>query len=143
MDPVQSTSSSISSNQNANRFSELTNDEFVNIITTELANQDPLKPSDTSALLQQISDLRSIQTDMDLGGRLDALVSQNEMASASSLIGSQVTGIASDGSLAEGVVKTVVRDNEGPVLRLSSGQSLMFKQVHEINAPEVIAGGAQ
>ncbi len=135
MEPVQAAATSVSSSSSSG-FSDLTNNEFVKIITTELANQDPLKPSDTSALLQQISNLRSIQTDIDLGTKLDALVNQNEMASASSLIGANVSGIDSEGTLAEGVVTSVLRESSGPVLRLGPGKTLAFSQIHEINAPE-------
>ena len=54
-----------------NAFSELTSEEFVKIMFTELSNQDPLKPSDSSALLQQMSNLRSIQSDIERDRRDD------------------------------------------------------------------------
>ena len=64
--PVGSTSGT----QAPKGMSALTTEEFSKIIFTELANQDPLSPNDTGALLQQISTLRSIQSDMDLSDRL-------------------------------------------------------------------------
>ena len=40
----------------------LGSEEFLKIILTELTSQDPLSPNDTSALLDQISTIRSIKT---------------------------------------------------------------------------------
>jgi len=55
-------------------FSSLTAEQFSKIIFTELSKQDPLQPNDTNALLQQISSVRAIQSDMDLTSKLDSLV---------------------------------------------------------------------
>ena len=58
-------------------FGALGSDEFLQIILTELTSQDPLSPNDTSALLDQISTIRSIESDIALGDRLDAIVTEN------------------------------------------------------------------
>lgn len=44
-------------------FSEVTSDEFMSMILSELTNQDPLEPNDTENLLNQISTIRSIESD--------------------------------------------------------------------------------
>src|SRR2546423_13913932 len=74
-------------------FSALSAEDFSKIIFTELSKQDPLQPNDTNALLQQISSVRAIQSDMDLTSKLSALVNQNEFASAATLIGKTVSGV--------------------------------------------------
>ena len=48
--------------QNASRFNELASEDFIQIIFTELTNQDPLAPNDTSALLDQLNSIRSIES---------------------------------------------------------------------------------
>ncbi|MGQ0628792.1 MAG: flagellar hook capping FlgD N-terminal domain-containing protein, partial [Phycisphaerales bacterium] len=63
-----------------NKYSELSSDEFVKIMLTELSNQDPLKPQDSSTLIQQMANILSIQSDVDLSKKLDSLVTQNQLA---------------------------------------------------------------
>jgi len=50
----------VSGGGNANRFNELSSDDFLQIIFAELTNQDPLEPQDTGALLEQLNSIRQI-----------------------------------------------------------------------------------
>ncbi|MBN4052645.1 hypothetical protein JYU07_00010 [Roseiflexus sp. AH-315-K22] len=118
--------------QPSDRFSELSSQEFVKIIFTELANQDPLEPNDTGALLDQLSTLRSIQSDEDLSTKLGTLITQNELASASNMIGKYVTGTSSLGDPIEDFVFSVSRTKDGPVLNLDNGRTMPLGNVNEI-----------
>jgi len=113
-------------------FSDLKSQDFVKIMFTELSNQDPLKPNDSNALLQQMSSLRSIQSDLDLSSKLESLVSQNQMASASNLLGRYVSGLSETNQRVIGVVATVSRTSDGPVLTLDDGTRVPFSQVDEL-----------
>ncbi|MCH7961359.1 MAG: hypothetical protein IIC49_03395 [Planctomycetes bacterium] len=115
-----------------NRFSDLSSQEFVEIIFAELANQNPLEPSDTGALLDQLSTLRSIQSDINLQSKLESLVAQNELTSAASMIGKFVSGVSAEGEFVEDFVFSVTRTQDGPVLNLDSGKRLTLANVHEI-----------
>ena len=121
---------SLSSRPNA--FSELNSEEFVKIIFTELANQDPLQPSDSKALLEQLSSLRSIQSDMDLSQRLGTLVAQNELASASGLIGKVVSGVSLGLQRVQDTVQSVSRTAQGAILNLASGDRVAMGNVDEV-----------
>ncbi len=106
--------------------------EFLQIILSELSRQDPLAPSDTSALLDQIATVRSIQSDTDLTDRLGDLVKQNELSAASGLIGGVVGGVSTNNERAVGIVLSVSRTKDGAVLNLDTGQRVNFKQVDEV-----------
>lgn len=110
-------------------FSDLTSEEFVRIMFTELANQDPLKPNDSNQMLEQLSSLRSIQSDLELSTKLETIVSQNQLASAGGLIGKYVSGITADGQRVVGEVVSVARTKDGPVLRLSNNFRVPFQNV--------------
>lgn len=112
-------------------FSELRSEEFVRIIFTELANQDPLSPSDSKALLDQLSSLRSIQSDIDMGNRLGDLVAQNELSAAAGLIGKTVRGRGATGTTT-GPVESVSRTDDGAVLNLSGGRRILMSRVDEV-----------
>lgn len=115
-------------------FGSLGSEDFAKIIFAELARQDPLEPSDTNALIQQLSGIRSIQSDMDLSDRLATLVSQNEFASATTLIGRRVSGISLDNERVTGTVKSVARTSIGAVVTLEDGTRLPATNLDEIQS---------
>ncbi len=125
-------SSSAAASTGKNKFSELSSEEFVRIMFTELSNQDPLKPNDSNQLLEQMSNLRSIQSNIDLQTKLSDVVSQNQLSTAGALLGKTVRGITEEGELVEGVVRSVSQTRDGPVFNLPNGVRLAFKQVSEM-----------
>lgn len=125
-------------NNSSNPYAELTSGEFLNIIFTELTNQDPLAPNETKDILEQLSLIRSIESDATLSDNLGELVQQNEVASASSFVGKFVTGRTGGLDDAVGFVDSVSITREGIVLNLSSGQSINVNQVEEIIDPALI-----
>jgi len=122
-------------------FGVVGSDEFLEVLFTELANQDPLAPSDTGEILNQLATIRSIESDLALTNSLDALVSQNETASASGLIGKVVFGRNSSGFEVEDLVVSVSVTREGPVLNMLEGQRIPMDSVEEIFDPALFAGG--
>lgn len=118
-------------------FGSLSSEEFTKIIFAELSQQDPLKPNDTSALLEQVSMIRSIESDMDLSESLGDLLNRNEFASSTGLIGQFVGGINDRGERVADLVLSVSRTSDGPVLNLANGSRVSIGQVDEIVSPEV------
>lgn len=115
-----------------NAFSALSSEEFVRIIFSELTNQDPLAPNDTGALLDQLSSIRAIESDLTLGNNLKTLVSQNQLASASSLIGKFVTGLSESGVQVADLVVSVTSTRDGALLNLAGGFQLNMSRLQEI-----------
>ncbi len=122
-------------------FSAVGSDEFLEVLFTELANQDPLAPSDTSEILNQLSTIRSIESDITLTDKLEALVNQNQTASASGLIGKVVFGRNSSGAEVEDLVVSVSVTREGPVLNLLDGQRIPMENVEEFFDPALFTRG--
>lgn len=119
-------------------FSALSTDQFVEVIFAELARQDPLAPSDTSALLDQLATLRSIQSDLDLGQQLEALTAQSQLTAASSLIGRFVTGRDASGALVGDVVVSVSRTSGGPIINLANGARFGMDAIEEVMDLQVL-----
>jgi len=132
------TSSSGTSSTKATGYSAMTAEDFTKLIFAELARQDPSNPTDTNALLQQVSMIRGIQSDLDLSTNLKSLVSQSEMASASGLIGLSVSGVSMENARVTDIVKSVSRTNEGTVLNMLGGARIRMSNVDTIN-PEGVA----
>ncbi len=114
-------------------FSNLNSEDFVKIIFAELAHQDPLKPNDSNQMIQQMANLRSIQADIDLTSKLQTLVTENQLASAGNLMGTHITGLDQDFNDASGIVISITRTADGPVLNLHTGQRVPLRNVQDIN----------
>ncbi len=119
-------------------YRELTSGDFMELIFSELTNQDPLSPSDTNALLDQIATIRAIESDLELADTLGEVVKQNEIAASSSLVGKFATGLTASQSQAAGYVDAVRITGEGVILALSSGQEVALDQVTDIIDPAII-----
>jgi flagellar basal-body rod modification protein FlgD len=76
-----------------NGLNDIDLNEFLNLMITELQNQDPLNPTDNAALLQQVGELRSISSNDQLVSTLKNFSSTQELTTASSLIGKTVKGL--------------------------------------------------
>ncbi|MEM0983809.1 MAG: flagellar hook capping FlgD N-terminal domain-containing protein [Planctomycetota bacterium] len=118
----------------ANAFGDLSSEEFVNIMLEELSNQDPLEPNDSQALLEQISTIRSIESDLNITQQFEDLVEQNEFASAANLLGTTVVGRDTLNGFAIGTVESISQTRDGVILNLSTRQRVPVDRVTEILA---------
>lgn len=121
-----------SSSVTPNAFSSLTSESFVKIIFSELDHQDPLQPSDSKDLLDQLSSLRNIQSSMDMSASLGSLVAQNELASAAGLIGKTISGVSTQGARVQGVVQSVTRTSSGATLNLTTGDQVQMSNMDQL-----------
>lgn len=121
-----------STSSQVNGFSSLGSEEFMGIILKELSNQDPMQPSETKDLLEQLSTIRSIQSNADLIGKLDTLVGDSQWASAGNLIGRSVSGLNDAGARVTSVVTGVSRGSDGPILSLEGGHRLRLSRVDQM-----------
>jgi flagellar basal-body rod modification protein FlgD len=126
-----------------NRFSEMTTEDFIQIIFTELTNQDPLEPNDTGALLDQLNSIRSIESDIQLTRQLEALVTENQLASASGLIGKFIGGRTEDFQDVTGFVLSPLRRGDTIELELDSGWVVPIENVESIIDPSIFAQPAE
>lgn len=119
----------------SNPFAEVTSEEWLGIILEELSNQDPFEPNDTSATLEQLNSLRSIESDLSLQDQLESLVLQNSIGQAGSLIGKQVEGLGTDGLNVTGLVDSVRVVEGKSQLQLQNGSTVEFGNVTNVANP--------
>ena len=119
------------------RFQEMSSEDFIRIIFTELSNQDPFQPNDTSALLNQLESIRSIESDIQLRNQLETLVTENQLATASNLLGKIVSGRTTDLDQATGYVVSVVKQGDEISLELESGLLIPIKNIENVLDPNM------
>ncbi len=68
--------------------------EFLQLLTTQLQNQDPLSPLDTNQFTQQLVEFASVQQQVDMNTNMQTLISLQQTTAATQalqLVGSNVT----------------------------------------------------
>lgn len=126
----------------ADPYASLDSDQFMRIIFAELSAQDPLAPNDTKALLEQLSLIRSIQSDLGIAEKLESVVKRNELTASATLVGQFVTGRDESFNDAAGFVDSVLVTDKQVFLNLSSGARVPLDHVEEIIDPEIVRVGA-
>lgn len=102
----------------ATGFNGLTSEDFLKMMITQLQNQDPLEPTGNEELLNQISQMRSLQSNIELSDSLKSITGSQRLSTAASFIGQSVTGTVQglDGSAREvtGIVeRAFIKDGQG------------------------------
>ncbi|AZS22478.1 MULTISPECIES: flagellar hook assembly protein FlgD [unclassified Caulobacter] len=91
---------------NNSRTSLTTNKEtFLKLLTTQLKNQDPLSPTDTTQMTQQITQMTGVEQQLVTNDLLAALVGMNSgtgLSEGVSMIGKQVSAITDNSTLKNG-----------------------------------------
>jgi flagellar basal-body rod modification protein FlgD len=100
---------------------------------TELQNQDPLDPTNTSDILNQVSQIKAIKSNQDLSSTLSSLTLQQQLYTGSSLLKSTITGTNDSGVTVTGAVDSVKVSND-TVYACVGDQSVSMANITEIQA---------
>src|SRR5262245_63026396 len=99
-----STPLSAASDKNVHDLKDLDINQFLQLMVTELTNQDPLNPMDNTQLVQQIGEIRQISATTQLSETLLAVSAGQSLTTASSLIGKHITALDENSQNVSGVV---------------------------------------
>jgi flagellar basal-body rod modification protein FlgD len=114
----------------------LSSSDFMNLMIQQLQNQDPLNPTDSNQLLQQISQISTLQANTQLQTSLTGLTLQQSHGAAGNLIGKAVQGIDGNGNQVAGNVTAVQVQNQQVFLTLDSSTTpLPMSNVTNISLP--------
>jgi flagellar basal-body rod modification protein FlgD len=111
---------------------ELKSEDFIKMMITQLQNQDPLEPAKNDQMLAQMSQISQLQSSTNLNESLKGMVMQNQIGSASSLIGKSVQGMAGDNETVSGTVTSVKVESDAVKLELDNGRTLELGRVTSI-----------
>ena len=120
------------------KLEDLDMDEFLQLMITELTNQDPLNPMDNTQLVEQIGQIRNISATNKLSDTLDSVLTGQSLTTASSLIGKHVTALNDQNENVAGLVDRVSvevdsKDNHKRTFRVHIGNERVdLKNVREI-----------
>jgi len=121
----------------------LKTEDFIKMMITQLQNQDPLEPAKNGELLQQMSQIGSLQASESTQSSIKNLTTgfqdalkgislQTQLGSAASLIGKNVQGFDPDQKLVKGNVTSIRVVDNVVNLELDSGKALPLARVSQI-----------
>ncbi len=133
-------SSSSSTSSDASITSQLGPSAFLQLLTTQLANQDPLNPMDDTQSVSQLAQFSALQASDNLQSSFANFQSNFAVLQSASLVGknvsvnstdangnsSTITGTVGYVSVVKGVPEISLLDANGNVLSDSSGNPLQF-----------------
>jgi flagellar basal-body rod modification protein FlgD len=98
-------------------------DSFLQLLVTEMRNQDPTKPMDPTQTVTQLATFSSVEQAVKTNSLLSAMVVNSGLSQAAAMIGKTIT--PPDGS-AGGVVKSVTISDMGLVATLDDGRAVLL-----------------
>jgi len=109
-----------SSSAGTSSLQSLTVNDFTQMLVTELQNQDPTQPMSNTDLMNQVSQIQSIESNQQLTSTLQSVALGQSIASAGSLIGATVTGTNANGQSVTGTVNSASISNGAAILNVGS-----------------------
>ncbi len=91
---------------------QLNQDDFLKLLTTQLSNQDPLKPMEDTQFIAQMAQFSSLQQATTLTKDFEAFSSAQKISSAQNLLAKTVS-LTSDDTVVSGLVSEVRIRNGG------------------------------
>jgi len=113
---------------------EISPEQFLDILIAELQNQNPLEPMKNNELMQQMTQIKSLQATSDLVEQLTLLSDGMELGSAASLIGKLVSGTAANGQTVQGKVEGLIVENDTVNLVVAGFPLLPLSNVEQVTA---------
>jgi flagellar basal-body rod modification protein FlgD len=128
-----STSTNSASNGvSANPLDSMNTQDFTKMLVAELQNQDPTNPVTNSELMQEVSQIRSIQATDSLTSTLQSVLLGQSVATAGNLIGRTVQGKDAQGNDVSGTVSSVSISGGNAMLNVGSS-TLPISNVTQIS----------
>ncbi len=136
--PISSASSTVATGatqkttqKTESQLNGLGQDDFMTLLLAQLKNQDPLKPMEDKEFIAQLAQLNSVTQLTEMNKNIKELMTSQNMAQGSALIGQTVTGLSSDGGSITGVASGLKMVG-GKVMVEVSGQSIALDMISSI-----------
>ena len=120
---VQGTAAQQATNNDA--FSSLGLQDFIKLLVTEMQQQDPMSPMDNSQIMQQVSQISSIESTQKLNTTMDSVVLGENLATASNLIDRRVVALNDSGEQVTGAVTRVAIENGSLKLHVGANDDVV------------------
>jgi flagellar basal-body rod modification protein FlgD len=130
--PITDTSPTQSTTTPTNPNGTLGDNEFLQLMVTQLQDQNPLSPTDPSSYLSELAQFTSLEQETNTATSTSALETSSQTTEALSLLGKNVTYLATDGSTQTGTVSSVDLSGSSPTLTIGGDSGIATTQVQSV-----------
>jgi flagellar basal-body rod modification protein FlgD len=116
--------------------SSMSQDDFLQLLVCQLTNQDPLSPLEDIDFTEQLAQLQALEEQISMNSSIAALLLDNQLQSATGMIGSSVAGVDSDGNSVTGVVTGAAVTDGEVYIEFASGQRVLAADVFEVTGSD-------
>ena len=112
---------------------ELGKDAFFDLLTTQLKNQNPLKPMDNTKFISQMAEFSSLEQMSNMNSSLSEFIKSQSVTQGASLIGKTVETVNEDtGKTESGKVSQVGFENDKMFAYLENGKKVSMDGISKI-----------
>ena len=112
----------------------LSQQDFLQLLVTQMTSQDPLNPTNSQDLLSQMTQFSTLNANTMLQSQMSEMQSLNQFSEAGSLLGKQVTLQLDATTTGSGIVSGVDTSGDVPQL-IVNGQPYSLAQVISVANP--------
>lgn len=114
---------------------QLDSDAFLKLLVAQMRYQNPLAPTDATAMLEQTAQFTTVETLQAISETNQALLGFQQTTLAMGTVGKEINAFSLYGEPVRGVVETVRFTADGPMLELDSGIEIPLANVVEVSTP--------
>lgn len=129
---ASNSTSAASTSSSGDALTQLTPNDFLQMLIKQLQMQDPVDPTNSDQILQQISEIDNIEATTTLSSSLNSVAADQGFQAASALIGMQVQGVDASGNPVSGTVSSASFANGAASLNVGS-QSMPLSGISSIS----------
>ena len=127
-------SSSLSKQEN-NGGSYMQMEDFLQLLTSQISNQDPLEPMKDTEFISQMANIASLEQMQQFTKGFESFASSQKDMVAQAYLGRIVT-ISDQGNEVEGLVDSVEKSSDGSITIEVSGYSYDPKDITRVRLPD-------
>jgi flagellar basal-body rod modification protein FlgD len=127
-------SSSLSKQEN-NGGSYMQMEDFLQLLTSQISNQDPLEPMKDTEFISQMANIASLEQMQQFTKGFESFASSQKDMVAQAYLGRIVT-ISDQGNEVEGLVDSVEKSSDGSIKIEVSGNSYDPKDITRVRLPD-------
>jgi flagellar basal-body rod modification protein FlgD len=118
----------------AERPEQFGKDTFLKLLVAQLRYQDPTSPTDGAEFLAQTAQFTVVEKLEELAKTNAALLTQERLTTATSMIGREITYTNAEGTEATGVVTSTRISPLGPVLQVGNDEEIPLTAITQVSA---------
>jgi len=135
IDATSSATAATTTTTTESSLGQLDSDAFLKLLVAQMKYQNPLSPTDATAMMQQTAQFTTVETLQAISETNQALLGFQQTTLAMGTVGKEVNAYTIYGDLVTGTVDTVRFTADGPMLELDTGIDIPLANVIDVSTP--------